>query len=166
MLTDCLVSDTNIWIDLHHGGLLRQVFDLPCAFVTTDFAFAELCEPAGADLCRWGLSVVGFSGEETPDIYRLRETLRNPSLADVSCFYLASQRGWALLTGDKAVRQACRQQGVEVHGTLWLLDALYDHQLVAGAELCRALDAMRVQGGRLPEKACSERLSQWRANRR
>jgi hypothetical protein len=166
MPTDCLVSDTNIWIDLHHGGLLRQIFDLPCAFATTDFAFEELREPAGADLCRWGLSVVGFPGEETPDIYRLRETLCNPSLADVSCFYLASQRGWTLLTGDKAVRRACQQQGVEVHGTLWLLDALYDHQLVTGAQLCRALNDMLTQGGRLPQKACSERLSRWRANRR
>lgn len=166
MPTDCLVSDTNIWIDLHHGGLLRQVFKLPYTFVTTDFAFAELREPPGANLRQLGLSVVGFSGEETPNIYRLRETLRNPSLADVSCFYLASQRGWTLLTGDKAVRQACQQQGVEVHGTLWLLDALYDHQRVTGAALGRALNDMLAQGGRLPPKACNERLARWRVNRR
>lgn len=162
MPPECLISDTNIWIDLHRGGLLTQVFSLPYRFVTTDFAFDELKQPRGADLQQLGLLVQGFSGAETQAIYRLCDALRNTSLADMSCFYLAADRGWTLLTGDKAVRQACQQQGVEVHGTLWLLDALFEHHLVGGAALCYALQSMLAQGARFPQKACDERLARWR----
>jgi len=40
-----LVTDTNIWIDLENGGILRDVFDLPYQFLTTDFAMRELVRP-------------------------------------------------------------------------------------------------------------------------
>lgn len=43
-----LVSDTNIWIDLHHSNLLEKVFQLPHQFVTTDFVWRELRKPPGS----------------------------------------------------------------------------------------------------------------------
>lgn len=163
MPPECLISDSNIWIDLHRGSLLQEVFRLPYRLVTTDFVFEELEYPRGSDLCRLGLSVLNFSGEETLKLYELRKILRNSSLADVSCFHLASQRGWILLTGDRAVRLACQKRGLEVHGTLWLLDALYRYRIVTGKALSRALEEMRRKGGRFPQKACEECLSQWQA---
>ncbi len=39
---------------------------------------------------------------------------------------LAMQEGSLLLTGGKALRKAASQEGVEVHGTLWLLDAMVE----------------------------------------
>ncbi|MGM0632514.1 MAG: type II toxin-antitoxin system VapC family toxin [Pseudomonadota bacterium] len=161
MPTKVLVSDTNIWIDLYRGGLLESVFELPYEFVTTEFAWGELRRPPGADLVALGLSVEVLPGEAAIEIYELRATLRNPSLADVSCYYLAASQGWTLLTGDKAVRRACRAENMEVRGTLWLMDELYERRVVAGSILCQALKKMLEAGGRLPEKECKERLLRW-----
>lgn len=63
-----LVSDTNIWIDLHRGGLLEAVFSLPNEFVTTDFVWHELRHPPGSDLSALGLTVLPLSGEEVADL--------------------------------------------------------------------------------------------------
>ncbi|WP_027329884.1 hypothetical protein [Marinimicrobium agarilyticum] len=161
MPTKVLVSDTNIWIDLHRGGLLESVFELPYQFVTTEFAWSELRRPPGADLVALGLSVEVLSGEATLEIFGLRATLKNPSLADVSCYYLAASQGWTLLTGDKAVRRACHAENLEVRGTLWLMDELYERRVVAGHTLSQALKKVLEAGGRLPEHDCNARFSRW-----
>lgn len=163
MPTKVLVFDTNVWIDLHHGGLLESVFSLPYEFVTTDFAWYELHRPPGEDLLALGLQVEAFSADAVMELYRLRETLRNPSLADTSCFYLALRQGWVLLTGDGAVRRECRANNMEVRGTLWLMDELYQRGVVRGRVLSQALDKIRKAGGRLPSMECEKRLSWWKS---
>lgn len=162
MPTKVLVPDTNIWIDLHRGGLLESVFELPYEFVTTEFAWSELRRPPGADLLALGLSVEVLSGEATIEIYGLRATLKNPSLADVSCYYLAATEGWTLLTGDKAIRRACRTENIEVRGTLWLMDELFERHVTTVHVLSLALEKVLEAGGRLPDKECAARLARWR----
>jgi len=44
------VVDANILIDLHVGGLLRQVFLLPLRLVAPDVVIVELQEPDGEKL--------------------------------------------------------------------------------------------------------------------
>lgn len=39
------VTDANIWIDLHAGGLARRVFDLPARFAAPDVIVQELLSP-------------------------------------------------------------------------------------------------------------------------
>ena len=84
MPTKILVSDTNIWIDLHHSNLLERVFQLPHQFVTTDFVWRELRKPPGAQLQDMGLVIEAISGDETLKLFGLtRISHRSPaSLAD------------------------------------------------------------------------------------
>ncbi|KXS52674.1 MAG: Uncharacterized protein AWU57_2939 [Marinobacter sp. T13-3] len=86
MPTKILVSDTNIWIDLHHSNLLENVFQLPHQFVTTDFVWRELRKPPGVQLEDLGLTVEVINGEETLELFGLKQTLNNSSLADISCY--------------------------------------------------------------------------------
>lgn len=161
MPTNVLVSDTNIWIDLHRGGLLEIAFSLPYQFVTTDFAWRELRSPPGADLEAMGLLVQALSSEAVGAVFALRETLRNPSLADMSCFYLAATHRWTLLTGDMAIRKACEEENMDVRGTLWLMDQLFAHGLVPGYELSESLQSILNTGGRLPLAECQSRIANW-----
>lgn len=161
MPSKVLVSDTNIWIDLHRANILDPVFRLPYEFVVTDFVYRELRAPGPNDLTRLGLRVESLGSDAMLALLSLRAELANPSLADLSCFYLAAENGWTLLTGDKAVRKSCVDRGVEVHGVLWLLDKLHEHQILDGAALSDGLAAMLEQGARLPEAECQRRLKVW-----
>ncbi len=73
------------------------------------------------------------------------------------------QEGSLLLTGDEALRKAASQEGVEVHGTLWLLDAMVEGGAISEAEGYRSLELMRNAGRRLPKKEVSIRIAAWRS---
>ena len=161
MPSKILVSDTNIWIDLHHGKLLDVVFDLPYQFVTSDFAYFELHKPPGQALTERGLAVKGFSQEQFGILSELRRELQNPSLADVSCYLMAKENGWVLITGDKKLRVAGQKQKLEVHGVLWVLDELFRFDLVTGPKLATALQTMLDRGARLPDAECKQRIRKW-----
>lgn len=162
MSAKILVSDTNIWIDLHRSGLLATVFELPHQFVTTDFVWRELRQPPGQQLTDLGLKIEGLSGDEVVSLFDLRQTLGNSSLADVSCYFLARERRWPLLTGDGALRKSGQQGQLEVRGVLWILDELERHALLSTQQLADALDSMLKVGARLPETECRKRLNRWR----
>lgn len=162
MPTKVLVSDTNIWIDLHRSGLLEAAFHLPHAFATTDFVWRELHTPPGPALTEMGLRVETIDSDEVQALLELRHTLNNSSLADVSCYFLAWERGWTLLTGDGALRRSARQAEIEVRGVLWLLDELQRNRVLTEQRLAEALISMLEQGARLPHAECQMRLDSWR----
>ena len=164
MPTKILVSDTNIWIDLHHSNLLEKVFQLPHEFVTTDFVWQELRKPPGQHLRDLGLTIEAISGDETLELFGLRQTLNNSSLADVSCYFVARERGWTLLTNDGALRKSGRRANLDVRGVLWILDELEQYQVLSPTDLFTALTTMRRAGARLPEEECDKRLARWRTN--
>lgn len=162
MSSKVVVSDTNIWIDLYRSGLLDVVFQLEHHFVTTEFVISELKSPRGGYLASLGLGIEVLSSTEMLSLYDLRHTLGNSSLADVSCYLLAKERSWTLLTGDGALRRSGHRGQLEVRGVLWVLDQLHEATLVSPKVLAKALNAMLANGARLPKEECLQRLQKWR----
>lgn len=158
------ISDTNILIDIRNAGLLDAMFRLPVTFCCTDFVFKELQDFSHGELLDKGLLVEAFNGEAVRQLYNLRIAHNNSSLADVSCYLLAKNTGYPLLTGDGHLRRQAKADGLRVHGALWLLDSLLEHDIIPTHDAATALDLMLVQGARLPKEECQSRLSRWRMN--
>lgn len=157
------ISDTNIWSHFRHGGLLVEMFALPVVLASTDFVLAELPEHEVAQLKKHGLIVEALDSEAVQALLGLTVLHNNSSLADVSCYFVARQKGLPLLTGDAQLRKQAFKDGVEVHGALWLLDQLVVHQIIATAHAAAALQAMRDAGARLPPAECDLRMAAWLA---
>jgi predicted nucleic acid-binding protein len=155
------ISDTNIWIDFSHAGLLDALFALPFTFVSTDFVVQELNEPAPVGLMERGLVVEALPGEVLVELFALRGQHDNISLADLSCFWVARQQQHPLLTGDARLRRVAEQAGLQVHGALWLLDQLVAHGVTSCMQAAAGLRAMLAHDARLPASACEERLAAW-----
>jgi hypothetical protein len=66
-----------------------------------------------------------------------------------------------LVTGDAALRDAADEEDIEVHGTLWVVDALVDTGTVEPPEAARALQLMMEADRRLPEDEVHHRLENW-----
>ncbi|GHD01456.1 hypothetical protein GCM10007320_59830 [Pseudorhodoferax aquiterrae] len=155
------VSDTNIWIDFRHAGLLEQLFQLPFRLCSTDFVLQELHDIEHEVLIGHGLLVETMDGPAVQRLFGLMAQHNNSSLADVSCYLLAQDTGRPLLTGDGRLRKQAMRDGLQVFGTLWLLDQLVAHAVVSPARASEGLQAMLAHGARLPSADCQQRIRTW-----
>lgn len=96
---------------------------------------------------------------EAADQYA-REALNCPyrelSPVDAVLLYYSKGEHRTLLTNEEPMRVACNYEGVEVHGTLWLIRQFFDRSIVDGHTLCVALDQLVKQDRRTPIKLVNE----------
>lgn len=161
MTQQVYISDTNIWIDFRNAGLLDAMFGQPFTLCCTDFVLDELNDFDHKHLRKRGLVVKTLDEQATAALFTAMQAHNNSSLADVSCYQLACQTGYALLTGDGRLRKQAKADGLHVHGALWLLDQLVDYKVIKPKEAASGLQSMLAAGARLPEAECQGRLAVW-----
>jgi len=157
------VVDANILIDLHVGGLLTEVFRLPLALVAPDVIIGELKEPDGEQLEKRGLHSRELSGDQVLEVAGLAAEYREVSANDLFALVLARALKATLLSGDRRLSRIAREQGVRVHGTLWVLDELVRWEVIDPSQAGAGLGRMLARGSRLPQAECRRRLKRWGA---
>lgn len=156
------VVDSNIMIDLHIGGLLKEAFLLPYDLVAPDVIVHEAKrDPKGDELKRLGLIEKELSGVHIQEVFRLRVAYKAPSINDLFALVLAKTLDVTLLTGDKHLRQAAVQENVSVHGTLWILENMERLDIVTPLLLAQGLQKMLDTCRRLPENECKKLIKRW-----
>lgn len=124
------VIDTNIIFDFWCCGLLELLLGIGTTLVTTDLVAAELCDPPRPLVTSLGLTVASLSGAQLLEIQTLEERVPQTSMVDRSALVLARDHGLTLLTGDSALRMCAEELGIEVHGTLYILDEMVGTGLI------------------------------------
>jgi hypothetical protein len=159
-----LVSDTSVLIDLERGGLLDSCFKLPFEFAVPDLLYArELAEFGGPALVARGLLVQELTGDEVTAAQTVRGNHRKLSLPDAFAYALASVRGWTLLTGDGELRALAAVEGIEFFGVLWILDQLFDNNIIDAAVIVNGLETIAAHPRcRLPRAEIQSRLERYR----
>ena len=145
-----LISDANILIDMEEGLLIEPMFQLPYQFTIPDILFAEELEVEHKYLLELGLSQSELSGEMMAYAMELTSRYTKASRNDCFALALAAQKECALLTGDKALRDAAETEAVLVRGTLWLVGLMVRQGLIGIEQACEAYQQMKESGRRLP----------------
>ena len=157
----CCVTDTNVWIDLRVGNLLDNVFELDARWLIPDLVGRELGTERKELLVEWGVEVRSLTGEEIEAVIRLNQSYSAPSRTDMATFIVARAENGILVTGDGALRDAADEEDIEVHGTLWMVDALVDTGTIEPPEAARALQLMMEADRRLPKEEVDRRIDKW-----
>ncbi len=152
------VTDSNIWIDLYRGGLIEKALRLPMELIAPDVVIEELHTPDGKYLVSLGLRVLELSGQQVLKVLDLAERYARPSRQDLFALVLAKEIKAVLLTGDGSLREAAEREGVQVHGTIWLLDQMVEHEIIDTQERAASLKLMVESGSRLPWEEIRDRL--------
>ena len=130
-----------------------------------DVVIAELLLPSW-NLLGMGLIEKSLPGSGMLTAEELVKKHPRPGRIDLISLVLAIQENALLLTGDEDLRKAALQEGVDVHGTLWLLDAMVEGGTISDAEGCRSLKLMCNAGRRLPKKEVLARMAAWCPDRK
>lgn len=158
-----LVSDTSVLIDIQRASLLSRIFDLPYEFIVPDILYeTELLDWVGPELVKMGLGVAELDSNETQRATLLKREQARLSTPDVFAFCLAAERGWALLTGDGALRKVAHRQKIPMHGVLWIFDELENHDVCTKELLCAGLETIKNHPRcRLPTKELNIRFARY-----
>ena len=166
-----VVNDTNVFIDLYEVGLLEQFFSLPWDVHTTDFVMLELQKEGQHEtVARYKtdkrLVVPVFEAKEMLEIGNLFQqnmNRTNVSLTDCSVWYYAKVNNYILLTGDRKLRTTSILDGVEVHGVIYVFDALVEFNMISRQVAVEKLQQLHVINPRLPKEEIEKRINLWKA---
>jgi len=145
-----LISDANILIDIDVGGLLEAMFRLEEGFAVPDVLYIEELEEQHGELPALGLRVLPLEEEGIAAALALLDVYHGPSTNDLFALQLARQENCPLLTGDGDLRAAAKAEGVELRGTLWLVEAMVERKIISLDRATTAYGEMKRNGRRLP----------------
>ncbi len=157
------VTDANIFIDLHHAGLLDLLEDMGLDIATSSLVVDELNEQQQADINR----LIDRKSLEIRDISLTEiKALALPkglSLPDRSVICLVLREHGILLSGDGLLRRTANKLKVETHGLLWLFDAFVEaHLLLPHVAAEKLIWLVEQKGSRQPEEEYRARLEKWK----
>jgi predicted nucleic acid-binding protein len=164
-----VVNDANVLIDLAELELVHPFFQLPFEFHTTRQVLGEIDEEQKAVLAPYitaeTLVIHNPSEEELLELYDKKAEVGQLSDKDLSAFIHARNMEGTLLTSDNPLRKYSKEQGVEVHGHLWILDRMVEEEQLPGDHAAQKLDELNHQINPklgLPRKECEKRKERWR----
>ena len=159
-------SDTNIWIDFNTISRTDLPFRLPCTYIMYKEALRkEIINPPEllTDLQKRGLIGVDLTIEEFFYADELSKKYVKLSGYDRTALAVAKFRNIPLLTGDNPLRKAAEKEGVEVFGTIGLLDKLYDGDYINKLEYQFCLESLlERKERRLPTEELQKRIDSLR----
>jgi len=155
------VADTSVLIDVQYGGLVDAVMELPYTWCAPDLVLEEIEDSERKRWLALGLEERTLSGQQVNELFGLSGKHPRASVQDLAALVVAKTEGTVLVSGDGHLRKAAPEEGVKVHGTLWLLDRLRGRAIVTRRAAHRALKLMLANGSRLPEAEVARRLREW-----
>lgn len=160
-------SDTNVWIDFMVIDKISLPFLLPYTYIMSEDAVNdELLSPTGFknDLLSNGLIPVEYTEEEFFLADSYGTMYPRLSIYDRLALAIAKSRTITLLTGDKALRQAAKEEGVTLIGTIGILDELRTGKYIDDSEYLDCLRRLKDDTSgkvRLPRKALQDRIDRF-----
>lgn len=152
-----LIADACVIMDHGYFDGLRWLTQLGRVEVL-DVVLAECRHPKQPELVEGAISA-GVIEVEAADRYS-HEALNCPypglSPVDALLLYYSKGERRTLLTNEEPMRLACSKEGIEVHGTLWLLRQYFEKSIVDSTTICAALDELLKQDRRTPVNLVNE----------
>lgn len=160
-----IITDTNVLFDIIKVGALPEFFNLDYDICTTVFVIDEIKpslqrEQVETFIRSKQLTVFEFSGEEVEGIVKF-DTVRDlKRFTDKSVIWKSIELKCPMLTGDKKMREVAEKLGIEVHGSIWVIDELIRNQLISPVKAIELLKLLIATNSWLPGNEIEKRINQ------
>jgi predicted nucleic acid-binding protein len=163
-----VVNDANILIDIIKLQLLDAFFNLNWEFHSTNLIVENELYDEQVEVLKPHIQAGRLIIDElsVDDMIEIIETQKEkPQLSDKDCSALvcAKKLNASLLTSDNALRKFAKQKHLDVHGHLWVFDALIDQGCITATTGIQKLEELdRINSKlKIPRKECEERIRKW-----
>jgi predicted nucleic acid-binding protein len=159
-----IITDTNVLFDVVKIGALPEFFSLDYEICTTIFVIEEIKTSPQRKLLETfirakKLTVFEFTGEEIDEIENSSTVTDLKRFTDKSIIWKSLQFNCTMLTGDKKMRVIAEKMGLEVHGSIWVIDELINKDLISGQRTILLLEKLMVTNRWLPRNEIEKRIN-------
>lgn len=150
------ITDANVFFDLMNIEALPEFFGLDFEICTTDFVVDEILRLEQAEQIQncirsKQLTVFNFSADEIDEVVNLKTKRTLRRIADKSVLWKALQLKCKLLTGDKSLRSEAEENGLEVHGSIWVVMEIIEAKLLSTAKGIELYEKLKIVNDGLPK---------------
>lgn len=164
-----IVNDANILIDLIKLRLVKAFFDIDWEFHSTNLIIEnELYDEQKLELQPYiengKLIIQELDVDDILNVMEIQSLKPQLSDKDCSALYCAQKLNGLLITSDNTLRKFAKIEKVEVHGHLWVFDALLEHQCITPQTAINKLNELTMINSKLnlPKKECEARIEKWK----
>ncbi len=93
-----------------------------------------------------------FSADEIDEVVNLKTKRTLQRIADKSVLWQALQLKCKLLTGDKSLRSEAEENGLEVHGSIWVVMMIIEAKLLSTAKGIELYEKLKIVNDSLPKE--------------
>ena len=163
-----VVNDANILIDLIKLQLVEVFFQMDWEFHSTNLIienelYDEQKEQLQPYIENGKLIIQELDVEDMLNIMTIQA--QKPQLSDKDCsaLHCAQKLDGLLITSDNTLRKFAKIKKVEVHGHLWVFDALLQHRCITPQTAISKLTELNTINAKLnlPKKECEARIEKW-----
>jgi len=150
-----IITDTNVFFDLIEINALPEFFSLPYEICTTDFVVNEVLhshqkEQIEIFIRARKLTIFKLTDNEVDEVKTFKTTRFFKGLTDKTVLWKAKQLNCSLLTGDGKLRKEAQAQGINVHGSIWVVENLVKNQVIEKSKAINFLEKLKEINNSLP----------------
>jgi rRNA-processing protein FCF1 len=150
-----IITDSSVFFDIIKIQALPEFFALDFEICTTDFVINEILESEQKEQIEMfirshQLTVFVLSANEIEEIENFKTKRFFKTLIDRSVLWKAKQLKCLLLTGDAKLRNESIDQGISVHGSLWVIRMMVEQKVIKAESSVVLLEKLKSVNDRLP----------------
>lgn len=162
-----IITDTNIFFDIISIGALPEFFSLDYEICTTVFVIQEIRQSDQQEAIEVfirakDLTLIEFDSDEIVQIEEFKTSKNFKGITDKSVLWKALKMNCPLLTGDRKLRSEAENQGVEVHGTIWVIENLVERKLIDMSNGIHLLETIKQVNSSLPFDEIDKLIKKYR----
>jgi rRNA-processing protein FCF1 len=150
-----IITDSSVFFDIIKIQALPEFFALDFEICTTDFVINEILESEQKEQIEMfirshQLTVFVLSANEIEEIENFKTKRFFKTLIDRTVLWKAKQLKCPLLTGDAKLRNESIDQGISVHGSLWVIQMMVEQKVIKTESSVVLLEKLKSVNDRLP----------------
>src|ERR1035437_8706363 len=150
-----IITDSSVFFDIIKIQALPEFFALDFEICTTDFVRGEILESEQGEQIEMfirshQLTVFVLSEKKIEEVENFKTKRFFKTLIDKTVLWKAKQLKCPLLTGDAKLRSEATDQGIPVHGSLWVIRMMVESNVVTANAGIEFLEKLKVSNDRLP----------------
>ena len=153
-----VITDANIFIDLYEMDLLEGFFKLPYYISTSIFILEELddIKPMVENL----VTVIPVTDKDIAAMSQI-DWPKPFSFPDRTILYFARLHQMMVLSGERRMMAWCKENALEGHGLLYILDAMITNKVYKPKTVSLKLRMLMANNLWMPTDLCEEMIQKW-----